>query len=312
MSDLTESDFEADCWSDWLTYRRHGGDPEHEPIVRAAVAEIRDRVLDGARLASGMTLLDIGAGDRLISFEALRRVKQPFLVILSDISTHLLKRAERIATEIGFRDQCRFLQSSAETLAGVADESVDVITSRAALAYVVDKLSAARSFLRVLRPGGRLSLGEPLGQDAAVQLAALTKVLQSQPANSNTPYLALLQRCRSLQMPSTLDGIRSNPFTNYSERDLVQIFRKAGFVNIHMEFHMDVKAGPAMPWSTFIEIAPRPGTPSLREIFEQDFTAADISLLERGMRKAVEDGTLTGQTTNVYLTAEKALPWQGK
>jgi hypothetical protein len=113
-------------------------------------------------------------------------------------------------------------------------------------------------------------------------------------------------------MPSTLDGIRSNSFTNYSERDLVQIFRKAGFVNIHMEFHMDVKAGPAMPWSTFIEIAPRPGTPSLRDIFEQDFTDADISLLERGMRKAVEDGTLTGQTTNVYLTAEKALPRQGK
>ncbi len=312
MSDLKEPDFEADCWSNWLTYRRHGGDPEHEPIVRAAVAEIRDRVLDGARLASGMTLLDVGAGDGLISFEALRRVNPPFSVILSDISVPLLRRAERIATDLGLRDRCCFIQSSAEMLAGVPDESVDVITSRAALAYVSDKLSAARSFLRVLRPGGRVSLGEPIGQDAAVQLAALTNVLQSQPANSSTPYLALLQRCRSLQMPSTLDGIRSNPFTNYSERDLVQIFRNAGFVNIHMEFHMDVKAGPAMPWSTYIEIAPRPGTPTLREIFEQDFTAAEISLLEGGMRKAVEDGTLTGQTTNVYLTAEKELPKQRK
>jgi hypothetical protein len=107
-------------------------------------------------------------------------------------------------------------------------------------------------------------------------------------------------------MPSTLDGIRSDPITNFSERDLVQLFRKAGFVNIHMELHMDVKAAPAMPWNTFIEIAPRPGVPCLREIFEQHLTAAEIALLERGMRGDVESGTLTGQSINVYLTAEKS------
>jgi hypothetical protein len=74
-----------------------------------------------------------------------------------------------------------------------------------------------------------------------------------------------------------------------------------------MELHIDLKPGPAMPWSTFIEIAPRPGAPSLREVFEQYFTPADISLLELGMRKAVEDGTSVGQTTTVYLTADKGL-----
>lgn len=305
MSDLIEPEVQADFWLDWLTYRRHGGDPEHEPVVRAAVDKIRDRVLDGAKLATGMTLLDIGAGDGLISFEALRRLRQPFSVILLDISAPLLKRAERIATELGYHDQCSFIQSSADTLEGVADESVDVITSRAVLAYVPDKLSAARSFIRVLKPGGRISLGEPIGQDAAVQLVALTNVLSTQPANASTPYLALLQRSRALQLPSTLEGIRSNPYTNYTERDLVQIFRNAGFVNLHMEFHMDVKAGPPMPWRTFIDIAPRPGTPALREIFEQHFSASDILLFEKGMRNAVQDGNLTHETRDVYLTAEK-------
>ncbi len=255
--------------------------------------KIRDRALDGARLATGMTLLDIGTGDGLISFEALRRLRQPFSVILLDISAPFLKRAERIATELGYRDPCSFIQSSAETLEGVADESVDVITSRAVLAYVPDKPSAARSFFRVLKPGGRISLGESIGQDAAVQLVALTNVLNTQPANGSTPYLALLQRSRALQLPSTLAGIRSNPYTNYTERDLVQIFQKAGFVNIHKEFHMDVKAGPPMPWSTFIDIAPRPGTPALQEIFQQHVSTSDILLFEKGMRHAVEDGTLT-------------------
>ena len=252
-----------------------------------------------------MTLLDVGAGDGLVAFEALRHVEQPFSVVLSDISLTLLRRAELIATDLGFRDKCSFLQTSAETLAGIVDESIDAITSRAVFAYVPDKPSALRSFLRVLKPGGRLSLGEPVGQDAAVQLVALTNVLKSEPANSNTPYLSLLQRWRALQMPSTLEEIRSNPFTNFSEKDLVRLVREAGFVNIHMELHMDVKAGPAMPWSTFIEIAPRPGTPSLREICERYFTAGEVSLLEHGMRAAVESGKLIGQNTNVYLTAEK-------
>lgn len=129
MSEHKQTEVEADFWLDWLTCRRHGGDPDHEPIMRSEVAAIRDRVLDGARLASGMTLLDIGAGDGLISFEALRRVSQPFSVIFSDISAPLLKRAELIATDLGFRNQCAFIQSSAETLSGIANESVDVITS---------------------------------------------------------------------------------------------------------------------------------------------------------------------------------------
>jgi SAM-dependent methyltransferase len=222
-----------------------------------------------------------------------------------------LKRAERIATDLGFRDVCSFIQVSAEMLEGIADESVDVITSRAVLAYVHDKPSALRSFLRVLKPGGRLSFGEPIHQDAAVHLASLGRVLQSEPANSSTPYLTLLQRCRALQMPSTLDEIRSNPLTNFTERDLVRLVREAGFANIHMEFHMDVKAAPAIPWKTFIEIAPRPGVLCLREIFAQHFTAAEIALLEGGIRAEVESGTLTGQSTNVYLTAQKIVRDQG-
>ncbi|WP_263375779.1 class I SAM-dependent methyltransferase [Granulicella aggregans] len=305
MSDTKEHELEADIWSEWLLNGRHGRDPDYKPIMRAAVAQIRDRVLDGARLTSGMRLLDVGAGDGLISFEALRRVKPPFSVVLSDISTPLLKHAESVAAALGFHGQCSFVQTPAQTLAGIANESVDVITSRAVLAYVDDKPSALRSFSRVLKPGGRVSLADPIGQDAAVHLAALTKVLRSEPVNSSTPFVSLLQRWRALQTPSTLDEIRSNPLTNFSERDLVQLFRDADFVNIHMELHIDVKTAPPIPWSTFIEIPPRPGALCLREIFEQHFTAVEISVFERVMREDVEKGKLTSQNLNVYLTAEK-------
>jgi hypothetical protein len=72
-----------------------------------------------------------------------------------------------------------------------------------------------------------------------------------------------------------------------------------------MELQMDVMSTPAIPWSPFLEFAPRPGVPCLREIFEQHFTDVEIALLERGMRPDVESGKLTGQSTNVYLTADK-------
>jgi ubiquinone/menaquinone biosynthesis C-methylase UbiE len=305
MSNTEALHVSSDRWSDWLLHQRHGDDPDYESVVRDMIAEYRDRVLRGAKLASGMTLLDVGAGDGLIAFGALQQVSQPLSVILTDISAPLLLHAERISSDLGFRDCCSFIQSSAETLLGVADRSADALTSRAVFAYLQDKPLAAASFLRVLKPGGRVSLCEPIGQDAAVQLTALTNILRSQPVNVGTPYFALLQRCRALQMPSTLEGIQANPLTNFSERDLIQIFRTAGFVNIHMELHMDIKAGPAMPWSTFLKIAPRPGAPSLLDICEQHLSAPEIALLERGMKTDVENGTLVGQSATAYLTAEK-------
>ena len=80
----------------------------------------RDRVLDGARLAEGMTLLDVGTGDGLVAFGAIARVGPSLKVVLADISPALLQRAEEAAVAQGVRDQCTFLQASAEALPGVA------------------------------------------------------------------------------------------------------------------------------------------------------------------------------------------------
>jgi SAM-dependent methyltransferase len=44
----------------------------------------------------------------------------------------------------------------------VDDAAVDVVTTRSVLIYVKDKAGALREFQRVLRPGGRISLYEPI------------------------------------------------------------------------------------------------------------------------------------------------------
>jgi len=295
----------TDPWSEWLLRRRHGGDPNHEPVIRGLVQRIRNRVLDGARLSAGMVLVDVGAGDGLIAFGAFERVGPSLKAVLIDVSAPLLKRAEDRAVELGLRDHCAFLQTSAEQLDGVPDASANVLTARAVLVYVADKAAAVRQFHRVLKPGGRVSIGEPIFRYEALQLAALTDFLRSRPADAVTAHARLLQRCRAAQLPSTLEEIQRNPLTNFSERDLITIFEKAGFPEIHVELHIDVRKAAAAPWDTYINTAPRPGAPTLREIMASHFSDAEQRQFEQGLRPLVESGQNTERDAIAYLTAVK-------
>lgn len=269
------------------------------------VEQIRDRVLDGARLSAGKVLVDVGAGDGLITFGAFERVGPALKAVLTDVSAPLLKRAEDRAVERGVRDHCTFLQTSAERLEGLADASADVLITRAVLVYVTDKAAAARQFHRVLKPGGRVSIGEPVCRYEALQLAALTDFLRSRPADAATAHARLLQRCRAAQLPSTLEEIQSNPITNFSERELITIFEKAGFPEVHLELHIDVRKAAAMPWDTYIDIAPRPGAPTLREVMASQLSESEQRRFEEGLSPLVESGRNMERDTIAYLTAVK-------
>lgn len=61
-----------DIWSDWLLERRFGGDAVQLKRLMDLLAPVRDRVLAGAALKDGETLLDVGCGDGLIAFGALQ------------------------------------------------------------------------------------------------------------------------------------------------------------------------------------------------------------------------------------------------
>jgi len=307
MSEDLQMNTSADMWTEWLHGRRHGGDPNHEQVVCNLVQKIRDRVLDGANLSAGMVLVDVGSGDGIVAFEAIERIGHTLMVVLTDISEPLLSHAKKQAIELGVLEQCAFIQTSAERLDGVADESADILTTRAALAYVADKTAAARQFYRVLRAGGRISIGEPIYQDAAVKHVALTNVLHSRPADAVTSVARLMQRCRAAQLPSTKEEIHSNPLTNYTERDLIILFQQAGFTDIHMELHIDVRKGAAVPWNTFIDIAPRPGVPTLREVFAVHLIESERQQVEQSLRPLVERGLHNERDAVAYLTAVKPM-----
>jgi arsenite methyltransferase len=294
-----------DPWFDWLTHRRQGG-PKLGKSISHDVQRYRDRVLDGARLAEGMTLADVGTGDGLVAFGAIARVGPSLRVIFADISDALLRRAEEAAGELGVRDQCTFVQGTAERLPDIAAGTVDVVTTRSVLVYLADKAAAAREFHRILKPGGRLSIAEPVYRDEALNLAALMQHLQQQPIGPENLDTRLFLRWKAAQLPSTPVEIEKNPLTNFSEHDLVTIFEGAGFTDIHLEFHIDVRNLAAESWETILDASPRPNTPTLREVLTTRFTAEERAYFEAKLRPLAESGATFYRDSMAYLTARKA------
>jgi arsenite methyltransferase len=172
--------------------QRHGGDPEQLQRALAFLEPVRDRVLDQPEPKPGDTVLDVGCGDGLIAFGALERVGEQGTVIFSDISQDLLDHCRVLAAEIGVLDRCQFVHAAAEDLAPIADGSVDVVTTRSVLIYVPDKPRAFAEFFRVLRPGGRLSLFEPINRFG-----------MDQPSWDAGPVQELRDRVRASLRPSS-------------------------------------------------------------------------------------------------------------
>jgi arsenite methyltransferase len=150
----------SDRWAEWLLLRRFAGSEDVRREFMEHLTRVREKVLDNAELASGDVLLDVGCGDGLIAFAGLERGLRT--VIGCDISEELLNECHTIAADLGVLDRCRFVQAGAEDLAPIDSASVDVVTTRSVLIYVQDKQRAFEEFFRVLRPGGRISLFEPI------------------------------------------------------------------------------------------------------------------------------------------------------
>ncbi len=115
-------------------------------------------------IAAGEKIVDIGAGAGIDSMIAAKLVGDDGEVVGVDMTPAMLERARRAAREAG-KDNVRFVQGHAEELP-VEDEWADVVISNGVLNLVPDKTRAVAEMYRVLKPGGRLQIGDILVERA--------------------------------------------------------------------------------------------------------------------------------------------------
>lgn len=274
----------TDRWAQWLLTRRDGGSATLRTRYASDLAWFRDGVLDRADLKPDDVLLDVGCGTGLIGFGALDRLGPDGRVIFSDVSQDLLDQCRRIADG---DERCSFVQSPAEHLAGVADASVDVVTTRSVLIYSDRKATAFAEFFRVLRPGGRLSLFEPINRFQ----------LQHRPDElfglGGSPVDDLIAKVGNVYRG------RPQPMFDFDERDLMTWAETSGFEAVELDYRaqLDVPAEPISDWDALKRVAPNPLVPTYGEAIAATLTNDECERLDAHMAAVAAARTPTRRTT---------------
>jgi arsenite methyltransferase len=148
-------------WAEWLAV--------HAEADPATVADV-ERVLEAAALRTGDTVLDVGAGLGLLTLAAHERIGDGW-VIAVDPSVGALEELLALAHTAN-ASGIMYLVGDAEVLP-LPDASVDVAVLGSALLPVADRAAAVQELARVVRPGGRLSLREPVRGDGSDSASAV-------------------------------------------------------------------------------------------------------------------------------------------
>jgi arsenite methyltransferase len=288
----------TDRWAQWLLTRRDGDSEALRARDRVSLAAFRDGVLARADLRPGDVLLDVGCGTGLIGFAALERLGPSGQVIFSDISEDLLDECRRTA---GDNPRATFVNASADDLTGIDDASVDVVTMRSVLIYSDRKEAAFREFFRVLRPGGRLSIFEPINRFLVDHGPHRLFGLPESEIDD-------LLRKISLVYFDAGSAPASQTMVDFDERDLLTWADTAGFESVELDYRAELRApsDPIVDWEGLKRTAPNPLAPTYGDAIAGVLTPAEQQRLDAHMRGLVEAATPGRRTmAMVFLRADR-------
>ena len=187
-------------------------------------------------------------------------------------------------------------------LNGVRDASVDVVTTRSVLVYVADKAAALQEFHRVLRPGGRAVLVEPI-----TPVPADGGFYLGYDLGPVRPIAAKLSAYYTAVAAAAGPAGGGDPLLSFDDWDLLDLAEAAGFSQIHLEVRVDVQA-PRAPcrWDRFLRMAPNPLLPTFGQVLGQALNHDEAGQLTSYLRPLVESGRGRRRQALAGLAAIKA------
>jgi arsenite methyltransferase len=253
-----------------------------------ALAEVRDRVLEGAKLAAGDDVLDLVAGAGLLTFGALDRIGDGW-VLAVDPSVAALEELLRGAHERN-APGVMYLVGDPSVIP-LPDASVDACVTRSVLGSVGDVERVAGEIHRVLRPGGRLSSCEPLdasGSDlvTAIDWSPLAADLASRVARESD------------------DATSANPSGAFDGDALRAALSGAGFADVTVEVESleEEWLVDANTADERLDAVARAGERSLRQRWQDAFAADEVAALVAHVH-AQAGRTLVAQRTQAWIRA---------
>jgi SAM-dependent methyltransferase len=198
---------------------------------------------------------------------------------------------------MNLQNRCQFVHASADDLSMLGDESVDAVTTRSVLIYVSAKQKAFKEFYRVLKPGGQLSIFEPINRFAFPEPPDRFE------GYDITPVMEIAQKLKDVYERIQPSGI--DPMGDFDERDLIAHAEKAGFKEIHLELQIEIKPSEDADWSVIMHTAWNPKIPTLEEAIQQALTPDEAEKFVDHLRPLVESKQGIHRLAVAYLWAVK-------
>ena len=162
---------------------------KYAPTIRAMFAPLTDALVDDAGITRGQSVLDVAGGPGEPSLTIAEVVGPTGSVTCTDAVADMVAAAEREARRRGVTN-IEFRQCAADSLP-FDDDSFDAAVSRLGVMFFPDPVAGLREMLRVVRPGGAVSLAvwhrSDLNPFAHVITSVVSRHVDTTPAEPGAP-----------------------------------------------------------------------------------------------------------------------------
>lgn len=200
--------------------------------IAQAMRDSGEELVAKLGIVEGMKVLDLGCGDGTTAIPAAKRGAD---VLGVDIASNLVAAGNKRARELGL-SSVRFQEGDASNLAGIADDSFDLVVSIVGAMFAPRPFDVAKEMVRVAKPGGRIVMGNWIPGDPTL----IAQVLKTSAAYAPPPpegFISpvtwgveanVIERFEGAGVPKDkVSFVRDTYFFNHpgSPSDLLSVFR---------------------------------------------------------------------------------------